>query len=187
MSTPEGLAVWRAIERIASVMQANYATELSAIAEYSLPLPAPVANDYFAHLSEPVPEQALKNASVAVQIYQDSDSSLLQTQTNTPSTMIETQMTVLGVQVVYRLRPSDTNNLIGKAPTVTDVMTARGYYYQAALISTLRKYACDGEFISDLVKLRDHAGVVAFDEEDQPIVGVATAVWEVMQHVEVER
>lgn len=185
MPTPEGLAVWRAIERVVSVMQSNYATELAAIQEYGLPLTAPAATDYFAHLSEPSPEQAMKNSSVAVQVYQDSDSALIQTQSHTPSKVLNTQMSMIGVQVVYRLRNCDPTAMLGKAPSITDVMAARGYYYQAAAIETIRKHVCDGVVISDTTKLADHAGVVAFDEEDQPVMGVATTIWEMQQHVEV--
>ena len=180
----EGIAVWSAIERVVEAMQAHYAAELAALSSYGVPLPAPDAGEYFVDLNEPEVESAVKNASVAVIVYQDRDSTTDDRQTHTPSTNLEVQSTYIGLKIVYRLRPSQPVPMLGKTPTVSDIMATRGYLYSAAAIQTVRKYACDGVAIDDIEKVADHAAV-EFDEDFQPMLGVVTLAWRFTQHVAV--
>jgi len=180
----EGVAVFEAVGRVIGIMQDHFGDELLRFYDTGIPLPAPTEVDYFLELNEPDPDQAVRNSSVAVFVFQERDSLVEDLEAYTPTSYVGTQSTFVGIKIVYRLRPAEPYPMLGKVPTVSDIMSARGYLYTAAALATVRKYACDNEIIADIEKISDHA-VVEFDEDSQPILGIVSLVFRFTQRVEI--
>lgn len=186
-----------AIRRLITVMQAEYANEISDLQNQSevnddLPLPAPAARDYYEGFVDP--EDTIFSASgggVAVYITNEGPRTLLTSGSAGPSGVQETRSLSLAGNILFRVEQYNTNKLQLQDDngndvrpfTPDEVMRLRAERYIGAMDETVRKYASDGDHIHDIEMTDDTAGLMPVEEDFGPI-GIAAAMFEITQQTE---
>lgn len=145
------IAPLAAIERIITVMQANYATELAdaSIAVTGLPLPAPASTEYYPTLESDEATVREQTGPVAVYVWQarplptGANESTLQS--GSPSQSAEIVEIYVSVMVACRQQQHPPITRLGKELTPNDVMAERIHRYLGAVKLTLFKHVCDDD------------------------------------------
>jgi|SRR5690554_3905893 len=187
-SVPISTSRQTVIDRIAEVMQAQYAAELSAIQDIGLYLPAPEAKDYYSVPQNP--DQVIANHNVAVFIY-PSGPRTVQSRASGGMGVGEMQRRTvpIDVSVICRRGMHDPNKPImwhGKALGSDEILRRRAERYTGALINTILKYSACGNAGIVKVDLIDDMPEIFFDEEsDKPMWGIGSAQFEFTQKVSV--
>lgn len=185
----EALAVFEAIEQVATALQANLPTWIATRgAEVAgLPMTSPGNQDYYFSLSRAAVDRVMQNSAVAVFISQAKPSSLPSTTTkgSSPTEFGGVQITYLEISIIYRLENCEPISKFGKTLTTHDIMSLRGLLYAAAIMDVMRRFAPDGGSTITSVESKDSdfAGAVRFDPTGEPIIGASTTVWGLRQDI----
>jgi len=182
-----------AIERMMTVMQAEYDTELAAVQDTGLPLPAPAAKDYFQGFTPP--DDAIANTESGVVVYFINQSSRARNSIGSagPSGHYEKRQMSIAVAVVFKVENYDQSKMVrtdedGNAvrPLQTDeVQRLRAERYLGAMDEVIRKYAADGSTIHDIELIDDMSTTVSVNEEDYyGTYGIGSATFQVTQQTQ---
>lgn len=173
-----------AIDRVITVLRGQYATELAAIKDTGLLLPAPADTDYYTTSpDDPETDNLLHNSDVAVIVWQAGARQLGDIFTGGATTRAQTGLIELDILVLFRSgfhEPLTTN---GHALSEYEYMQLRAERYAGALITTLYKYAVEADSVHDIELVSDEAQPIHL--QDRPVIGVATTRWRVTQKLAV--
>lgn len=179
-----------ALDRVAQCLQEQYATELAAIADTNLYLPAPEAAAYYMVPMDP--DEVPLNHNVAVFIYpaglraRDSDDGSGGADTGEKQKRnLPVDVTVLCRRAMYDKdnKPVTRN---GKTLIHDEVLRLRAERYTGAMIKCLLTYCSRGVGGIVDIDLTDDMPDILFDRESgKPVWGIATAQFELTQKVRV--
>lgn len=188
-SVPISTSRQLALDRVGEVLLAQYATELAAVQDANLYLPAPDASGYFQVPMDP--DEVIHAHNVAVFIYPAGP------RTHDPSQdgsggrgvgEMQKRRFPVDVTVLCRRGLYDKSNPVkrnGKALTSDEVLRLRAERYTGAMIECVLKYVCKEAGIVD-VDLEDDMPDILFDEQaEKPMWGIATANFTLTQKVRV--
>lgn len=188
-----------AIRRLITVMQSEYATEISNLqskpeVDPDLPLPAPGSGDYYEGFVDP--EDSIINhegGGVSIMVTNEGPRSLFSKGSAGPSGHQEERTLQLALNVMFRTYPypdslklTDENGNDVRTFEATEVMRLRAERYVGAMDECVRKYAADGDKIHDIDLRDDNAGLMPIEQDYGPI-GIAAALFEIHQRTEAPR
>lgn len=170
------------LERIITVLKAQYSTFLDDIKDTGLPLPAPGADAYYQdNLNNDFKSRLLVNENVKCFVWQAS-SRRLAGNVESQGLVERAQMTTLEVQLVllFNLALSDPITYGGRTLNQMEVMQLRADRYSGAMIKCLYRYARDADSIHDIELVEEQATPIVFGKE-RYINGVASVrvrIWQ---------
>jgi len=183
-----------AIDRMMTVMQAEYSNEISAIKPANLPMPAPKARDYYEVFVPP--DEAMANSSdrgIVVYFTNESPRSKNATGSAGPSGHYEKRTMNIGVTAIFRahnftktqLQRTDANGNDVRPLQMDEVQRLRAEHYLGAMDEVIRKYAPDGDNIHDIELVDDISTTFGTDQEEYfgPF-GVGAAIFQIMQQTQ---
>lgn len=171
-----------AIDRIITALRGQYATELAAVADTGLVLPAPPETGYFSNSpDDPEADNVLFNADPAVLVWPAGPRTM--GDISSGGTITRAQVSTFEVDVLIMFRqalhaPLTTN---GHELSEPEYMMLRAERYAGAMIKTLYRYAPEGNAIHDIELVADEA--LPLFLQDRPIMGIASARWRIIQKV----
>jgi len=171
-----------AIDRIITALRSQYPTELTAVTDSGLVLPAPPDDGYFSNgPDDPEADNVLFNADPAVLVWPAGPRVMGTISSGGPTTRAQVSTFELDVLIMFRqaLHAPFTTN--GHQLSEPEYMMLRAERYAGAMIRTLYRYAPEGDAIHDIELVADEA--LPLFLEDRPVMGIASARWRIIQKV----
>lgn len=193
-SIPTSFARQKAIDRIMAVLQAQYATEITAtVSEFEqssgqltdLFIDPPTSDAYYYTPDQPDSDTA-EPISQPVGVFFSPDSprqlDAKGSQGNTGG--IEQRTFSLACIIVVRKEPNEPITRNGKELSPNEILRLRTEIYTGALIECVQKYGCEPDHIHDLELVDDNSDLYFIDDA---LWGVGGAVFEVTQMTKTPR
>lgn len=179
----------RAIDRIITVMQSEYANALAAfqavpdLGLQDLYLPAPALAAYY---YQPFPIEDLPiNRNPFVVVFPSDDRRLEARAASGPLGQTEWRDFQITAVVVFKSDGGNTFPRLNKTLTSHDTHWLRAEAYTGAMVEVIQQYACDPESIHKIELLSDMSEIVM--PEKRKFYGVSQTVWQVKQKIMMPR
>lgn len=171
-----------AIDRIITALRSQYPTELAAVADSGLVLPAPPDDGYFSNSpDDPEADNVLFNADPAVLVWPAGPRVMGTISSGGPTTRAQVSTFELDVLVMFRQALHSPFTTNGHELSEPEYMMLRAERYAGAMIRTLYRYAPEGDAIHDIELVADEA--LPLFLQDRPVMGIASARWRIIQKV----
>jgi hypothetical protein len=179
MSGPvlEEIALEEALVLALTQISSYFEDALTTLARPGIRTPVPDPQNYYLGISIAQVERIMTNANVAVFAFPASPPDEIEPNSGASTTSQVLQIVYVQILVAYRLGLYESIELFGKKLAASDVMSLRGFRYNAAINRIMRTKMLNGAGIIGIDGSDILPGETRLTEEGEPLIGFASTLW----------